>query len=298
MDASEDFGQEAVAGHGEPDARLAKLEDEDGGDHAEDGSDENKEAYPLQAACAGQEGEALEGVDDRGGVAHDRLPGNDAAEHDGYRAVEHGAGHQSGEDAEGQIALRVFALLGGRGDGVETDVGEEDDGAAGEYAGPAIGHEGMPVVGLDEAGAGKDEDQDGGHLDEHHDVVCASRLADAADQEHGEEHDDEEGGNVEAEVPSGFVEIVAGKVLQAGGQVGRGDPLEGQVDAEPVEEVDQMRGETHADAHVAEGVFEDQVPADDPGNQLAERGVRVIVDGEREFDGSLKGKLDKMFGNV
>jgi F0F1-type ATP synthase delta subunit len=27
-------------------------------------------------------------------------------------------------------------------------------------------------------------------------------------------------------------------------------------------------------------------------------GVRITVDGEREFDGSLKGKLDKMFGNV
>jgi F0F1-type ATP synthase delta subunit len=27
-------------------------------------------------------------------------------------------------------------------------------------------------------------------------------------------------------------------------------------------------------------------------------GVRIIVDGEREFDGSLKGKLDKMFANI
>ena len=27
-------------------------------------------------------------------------------------------------------------------------------------------------------------------------------------------------------------------------------------------------------------------------------GVRIIIDDEREFDGSLRGKLDKLFGNV
>ena len=35
MDVREDARQQAVAGHGEPDARLADLEDEDGGDHAQ-----------------------------------------------------------------------------------------------------------------------------------------------------------------------------------------------------------------------------------------------------------------------
>ena len=33
--------------------------------------------------------------------------------------------------------------------------------------------------------------------------------------------DDEEGGNVEAEVPAGMIEPVAGEILQALGQVGR-----------------------------------------------------------------------------
>ncbi len=130
---------------------------------------------------------------------------------------------------------------------------------------------------LDETGSGKDEDQDGGHLDQHHDVVGASRLADAAHQEHRQEHHDQEGRNVEAEMPAGSVEVVARKVLQAGGQVGRGDPLDGQMDAKPVEEVYQVSGEAHADAHVAESVFENQIPADDPGDQLAEGGVGVGV---------------------
>ena len=177
----------------------------------------------------------------------------------------------------GQVALRVPALLGSGGDGVEADIGEEDDGAAREDARPTVGHEGMPVVGLDEAGAGNDEDQDGGNLDQHHDVVGAGRLADAAHQDHGENHDDEKGGNVEAEVPSGWIEVVAGQVLEAGGQIGGRDPHERKMEAEPVHEVDDMGGKADADAHVAEGVFEDQVPADDPGNEFAEGGVGVRV---------------------
>ena len=38
-----------------------------------------------------------------------------------------------------------------------------------------------------------------------------------------------------------------------------------------------MRGETHAHGHVADGVFQDQVPADDPGDELAHRGIGVGV---------------------
>jgi hypothetical protein len=61
------------------------------------------------------------------------------------------------------------------------------------------------------------------------------------------------------------------------------------MDAEPVEQVDDVRGKANADAHVGEGVLEDEVPADDPGDEFAERGVGVGVgragDGDhaREF---------------
>ena len=49
-------------------------------------------------------------------------------------------------------------------------------------------------------------------------VVGAGRLANAAHQDHGENQDDEEGGNIEAEVPAGMVEPVAGEILQALGR--------------------------------------------------------------------------------
>jgi hypothetical protein len=101
------------------------------------------------------------------------LPGNDAAEHDGHSSIQNRAGHQRGQNADGHIALRILALLSRGRDRIETNVSEEDDGAAGQHAGPAIGHERMPVVRLDKAGAGKHKHQNGRNLDQHHDVIGA-----------------------------------------------------------------------------------------------------------------------------
>jgi hypothetical protein len=60
----------------------------------------------------------------------------------------------------------------------------------------------MVVVGPDEGGAEEDEDQDGRNLDQHHHVVGLRRLADTAYQHHRQQHHDQEGRNVEAEVPA------------------------------------------------------------------------------------------------
>lgn len=220
MDAGEDAGQEAVAGHGEPDPGLADLVDEDGGDHSHERAEQDDEADPVERAAAGENGELLEGVDDGRGVAHHGPPGNEAGETDGDSDIEHRADDERGDDADGQIALRVAALFGGGGDGVEADVGEKDDGTAGENSRPAVGHEGMPVRGMNEADDGEDEDEDGDELERDHHVVGGSRLADAADEDDGEDHDDEEGGDIEAEMPAGIVEGVAGQVLEAAGKIG------------------------------------------------------------------------------
>src|ERR1700730_14725278 len=45
----------------------------------------------------------------------------------------------------------------------------------------------------------------------------------------------------------------------------------------PIQETYDVRGETDADGHVADGVFEDEIPADDPGDEFAHGGVRVGV---------------------
>ena len=50
-----------------------------------------------------------------------------------------------------------------------------------------------------------------------------------------------------------------------------------------------MSGETDRDTHIGESVLEDEVPADDPGDELAERGVGVGVG--RAGDGDHTGQL-------
>jgi hypothetical protein len=119
----------------------------------------------MQTVAAGGEGDALEGVDYGGGVAGDGLPGDHAGEDDGHSDVEDGADDKRGNDADGNVALGVLALFGRGGDGVEADVGEEDDGAAGEDSGEAVGGERVVVGRVDEAEAEGDEEQDGSNFD-------------------------------------------------------------------------------------------------------------------------------------
>jgi len=51
------------------------------------------------------------------------------------------------------------------------------------------------------------------------------------------------------------------------------------MEAEPVEQIDDVGGESYADGHVGAGVFEDQVPADDPGDEFTHGGVSVCICG-------------------
>ena len=60
----------------------------------------------------------------------DFLPRHHAGEHGGHQDVENGADDQRGDDADGQVALRILGFLRGGGDGVESDIGEEDVGRA------------------------------------------------------------------------------------------------------------------------------------------------------------------------
>ena len=47
--------------------------------------------------------------------------------------------------------------------------------------------------------------------------------------------------------------------------------------AEPIHEVNDVGGEADADRHVADGIFQDEIPTDDPGDQLAHGGIGVGV---------------------
>ena len=84
-------------------------------------------------------------------------------------------------------------------------------------------------------------------------------------------------GNVEAEVPARRVEHVALQVGEAAGQIRGRDPAQRGMPAEPVERRDHVRREADAHRHVADRVFQNEVPADDPGDQFAHGRVGVGV---------------------
>ncbi len=63
---------------------------------------------------------------------------------------------------------------------------------------------------------------------------------------------------------------------EQGGAVAVGKPS-GQVNPEPREERVEITAPGDGHSHVTHGVFEDQVPANDPGDELAQRGIGVGV---------------------
>ena len=137
-----------------------------------------------------------QGVGDRsfGGLAGDESRVlHHAQQHDRHADIKNGADDQRGDDAEGQVALRIARFLGRGGNRIETDVGEEDDGASGDDAAEPGGRKRLPVAGIHQRAADHQEDQNGADLDRDHDVVGFGGFADAAHQQNREDEDDEEG---------------------------------------------------------------------------------------------------------
>ena len=93
-------------------------------------------------------------------------------QHDDHTDVEDRADEERPDDSDGHVACGLLGLLGLRGDGVEADVREEDDGGPGDHAdraavtvcspaigiaeevdpGPPVGRERFPVRRVDERG--------------------------------------------------------------------------------------------------------------------------------------------------
>ena len=127
-------GQQPVARHREEDPRLAVLKHQQ---HRRDRDDGAKRHDPSR----GLEPRDIQRLRQRIGGAqlHVRARGPVATIADDH--VDQRADRQAAENADRQVALRILRLFRRRRDGVEADVGEEDDGRALVDAGPAIRRE-------------------------------------------------------------------------------------------------------------------------------------------------------------
>ena len=221
-----------------------------------------------------------------------------AGDDEGHRHIEEGADDEGAEDAARQVTLRVLRLLGGGGNHVEPDVGEEDEGGCGHdaehaerrrrHARDELHHgcvdalgslrargrrrdERSPVVAVDEADASEDDEEHDEELDADEHEVDAHRLLDALGDEKRQADDQDEGGEVE--VPA------LGRPQEAG-----------HVTPSWSEQRDEVRGPTLGHDARAEHQLEEQVPADGPRDDLAERRVGEGVGraGHRHRGGELR----------
>ena len=273
--------QKAVLGHREEDAGLAEHQDEDDRAQAEDGAELDERGEPGEAHGVDALGDRLGDVE--------LVVGDDAGEHVSHEDVEHRADGEGAEHADRHVALRVLGFLRGGRDGVEADVGEEDHARGADDAVPAElalaqvrrDEEALRVAGGDPVGmedvaeAERDEEHDDGHLEHDEGRVDLGRGFDADDEQGGDDRDDEHRRQVDHGAGADEVVDVGDLVrdpVERSGRISLGDP-----DAEAFKEALEVAGPADRDGHGADAVLEDEIPADDPGHQFAERGVGVGV---------------------
>ena len=265
--------EEPVVGHREEDPRLPEEHHEHDRREPGDGADLDGRREPELPGGLDADGDRVGNVE--------LLVGDDARQDERDGDVEHRADAERDEDADGQVPLRVSRLLRGGRDGVEADVREEDHRRPLQHAGRAeaaegalVGRdEGVPVLGLARSATAK-------AMKSRTTVTFMNTMIVLK--------------RADSLIPRTSSAVTARTTRTAGRfryapvsskcccfslqSTGAPDPRLRQVDPERVvQEGDDVA--RPADAHRGGGdeVFEDEVPPDDPRDELAHRRVRVRV---------------------
>ena len=142
----------------------------------------------------------------------------------------------------------------------------------------------MPVLdhirGRDEVERDDDEEEQHKNLHAHHHGVEFGGLFDSPDQYDRDQSDDPEGeqienyGNVEKRNVRGVLD--QSWYLSGSTKVGR-QPLRDINPKGIMDKGSKIVGPTDRDGHVADCILENQIPADDPRDQLSQRRIRIGV---------------------
>ncbi len=206
----------------------------------------------------------------------------DAGQHCRDDDVEDRADDERAEDADRHVALRILRFLRRGRDRIEADVREEHDRRRTEHARPAEvacivhrRHERMPVRRVDELQRERDEEQDHDELDRDDDRVQRRRLRDADVADPADRADDQHGRQIDERAGRRYVAV--GHRQRRIRYGGRQRELHAGELADRAEQAVEVARPADRDGRGREEVFEDQHPADEPGDDLAERRVRIRV---------------------
>ena len=208
---------------------------------------------------------------------------------------------EAGDHGNRHVALRIARFLGRRRDGVESDVGKKDDGGRARDAAKAVRRKRRPVIGLHVERSDDDEKADDAQLQDDHRRVQPGALANSAHEHPRDAHHDQERRQVEHDREAADLRGLGDGPRPAqrddaerlnvhapglglghlpgglcGAAVVDAEPLR-QRETEAAEELLEIGRPRDGHGHVAHGVLQDEIPADDPRRQLSERGVRIGV---------------------
>ena len=179
--------------------------------------------------------------------------------------IKQSADHKRSNDPEGQVTLWSLTFFGCSRHRIEANIGKKDNSPTGHNSGKSRGSKGLPVRRIDEHAAHNQKGQDCTDFDGHHNVVGFGRLAHAADQQQRQDENDQKARKIE----------VSARPLPRSPY--RACPFVRQIDAESGQLRLGVSTKTDRYGNVAYHVFQDQVPADNPGENFPQCRVRICV---------------------
>ena len=184
-------------------------------------------------------------------------------------------------DCLGHVLLAVLGFLGRGAHGVVAEHGEEHRGRTGHDRAEAAGHERVVVVGVDVEDAQADDEQDQDHLDGHrHQFEAAERLG-STGQDPGDQQADQDGRQVDD---------AAFSFVRRGGHPRR------HVDADAGKESVEVAGNADRDDGDDCDVLQQEVPADEPSDDLAKGNIAIGIGGSGAGDHAGEFRIGKCRG--
>ena len=201
---------------------------------------------------------------------------------------------QSDQNPAWQIALGVDRLFAGGADRIESDVGKEYNGGALMNATPAVRCKRVVVGRIDMHRANDHEQRQHQQFDPNHDRIRPGAFLRTAAQQPGNRGDDQKRRQVDQHRNTRDMRCIHDDLLyRREGALHRlvvavRQPPR-QMNVESAEQRTEVAAPRDRHRHVTDGILKDQIPANDPRDQLAQRSVRIRVcaAGSRNHRGQL-----------